>query len=144
MSEPFMSQFLPKFVSALALSAVEVENQGSRQATDVSVGVLFPESLMPANDGQSSEQPENHLTFSESVVAPGQKVTFKFTAIGVAKGDHVVRCTLRAAGSERQVISENSVYVYEVSEARRTIVGPRKTTNAALESRAAPFSASLP
>lgn len=108
----------PVQVGGKAEFEVEVENHGSRQATDVNVNVALPESLMAVKNGLDPEQPENALTFTEPMVAPGQKVTFKFTAVGVSQGDHVVRCSLQAAGSERKVISENSVYVYEIAEAR--------------------------
>ena len=108
----------PVQVGAKAEFLIEVENQGTRQATDVNVNVTLPESLMAVKNGLNPDQTENALTFTEPLVAPGQKVIFKFTAVGVSKGDHVVRCTLQAAGSERKVISENSVYVYEIAEAR--------------------------
>jgi uncharacterized repeat protein (TIGR01451 family) len=108
----------PVQVGAKAEFLVEVENHGSRQATDVNANVTLPESLMAVKNELNPEQPENALTFTEPIVAPGQKVTFKFTAVGVSPGDHVVRCSLQAAGSERKVISENSVYVYEIAEAR--------------------------
>lgn len=108
----------PVQVGAKAEFLVEVVNHGSRQAKDVSVHVALPESLMPVKNGLNPDQPENALMFSEPHIGPGQKATFKFTAVGVSKGDHVVRCSLEAAGSDRKVISENSVYVYEVAEAR--------------------------
>ncbi len=108
----------PVQVGAKAEFLVEVENLGSREATEVNVQVALPESLMPVKDELIADQPEHALLFTEPQVAPGQKVAFKFTAVGVSKGDHVVRCSLKAAGSDRIVISENSVYVYEVAEAR--------------------------
>ena len=108
----------PVQVGAKAEFLIEVENQGTRQATDVNVNIALPESLMAVKNGLNPDQTENALSFTEPLVAPGQKVIFKFTAVGVSKGDHVVRCSLQAAGSDRKVISENSVYVYEIAEAR--------------------------
>ena len=108
----------PVQVGAKAEFLVEVENQGSRQASNIDVEVVLPESLMPIKDDQTSDGEKNALTFTEPLVEPGQKITFKFTAVGVSQGDHVVRSTLRAEGSERKVITENSVYVYDVDQTR--------------------------
>lgn len=96
----------PVQIRAKAEFLVEVENQGSREATDVNVQAVLPGSLMFVNAGQNTDQSENAFVFSEPLVAPGQTVTFKFTAIGVSKGDHVVRCTLQAAGCRLRAKSD--------------------------------------
>lgn len=109
----------PVQVGGKAEFLVEVENQGSRSANKVNVNIALPESLMPVNDHKVSvEQAENGIAFVEPVVQPGQKVSFKFTTVGVVEGEHVVRSILQADGSLRQVISEDTVLVYEVDEAR--------------------------
>lgn len=109
----------PVHVGGKAEFLVEVENQGSRKASEVNVRIALPESLMAVDKNKVSvEQSENGIEFVEPVVSPGQKVSFKFTAVGVVEGEHVVRSTLEADGSQRQVISEDTVLVYEVAEAR--------------------------
>jgi hypothetical protein len=99
---------------------VSVENHGSRQANDVRVTIDLPESLMPVKDknSQAGSEFENGLVFDQPLIAPGQNVTFKFTAVGVSQGDHVVRSTLQLGGTDRKVISEDSVYVFEVNQTR--------------------------
>ena len=108
----------PVQVGATAEFIVEVENHGSRQASGINVKVALPDSLMPAKDSENVSQFGNALVFEQSTIAAGEKVAFKFTAVGVSKGDHVVRSILNIANSERSVISEDSVYVYEVDQAR--------------------------
>ena len=109
----------PVQVGGKAEFLVEVENQGSRSANDVSVLISLPESLMPVtNDSESAELSDNGIAFAEPVVGPGQKVSFKFTAVGVLEGEYVVRSILQADGSGRQIVSEDTVLVYEVGEAR--------------------------
>lgn len=111
----------PVQVGGKAQFLVEVENQGSRRANDVNVRVILPESMRTVADNtQSVDQEPQSLTFVEPLVAPGQKVTFKFQAVGVAKGEHVIRSVLEAEGSERQVIAEDVAFVYEVDETRVT------------------------
>ena len=58
------------------------------------------------------------IRFDESLVAAGQKVTFKFSAVGVTSGEHVVRSVLKAQGSDRKVIAEDTIYVYDVDQTR--------------------------
>ena len=108
----------PVQVGATAEFLVEVENHGSRQAQGINVNVALPESLMPAKDSENASQFGNALVFEQPMINAGEKVAFKFKAIGVSQGDHVVRSTLRIADSERSIISEDSVYVYEVDQAR--------------------------
>jgi hypothetical protein len=109
----------PVQVGGKAEFLVEVENQGSRTANDVNVQIALPESLMPIDKNKVSiDQSENGIAFSEPEVAPGQKVSFKFTAVGVVEGEHVVRSILKTAGSQRQLVSEDVVLVYEVAESR--------------------------
>jgi len=107
----------PVQIGAKAEFLVTVENKGSRRASDIGVQITLPESLMPV---KNNEVVENNRTilFEEPLVAPGQKVTFKFDAVGVTGGEHVVRSVLQADGSERKVIAEDTIYVYEVDQAR--------------------------
>jgi uncharacterized repeat protein (TIGR01451 family) len=109
----------PVQVGGRAEFLVEVENMGSRQANEINVSISLPESLMPVKDEPNGAQPvDNGMVFNEPHVAPGEKVSFRFAAIGVTIGEQVVRSTLEAAGSKRKVISEDSVFVYDVDEAR--------------------------
>ena len=108
----------PVQVGATAEFIVEVENHGSRQASGINVKVALPDSLIPAKDSKNVSQFGNALTFEQAMIGAGEKVAFKFTAVGVSQGDHVVRSTLNIANSERSVISEDSIYVYAVDQAR--------------------------
>lgn len=108
----------PVQVGGKAEFLVEVENQGSRQADEVKIQIALPESLMAIMDNKVLPEQSSDLVFVEPVVTPGQKVTFKFTAVGVIEGEHVVRSTLETIGSTRPVISEDTVLVYETAQAR--------------------------
>lgn len=107
----------PVQVGARAQFLVTVENNGSQRANDINVQVVLPESLMPVKD-ENNAGTDSTLAFSEPMVAAGQKVTFKFEAVGVAHGEHVVRSILETDESARQVIAEDTVFVYKVDETR--------------------------
>jgi uncharacterized repeat protein (TIGR01451 family) len=109
----------PVQVGGKALFAVELANNGSRQAIDVNVTVELPESLRAVeSDSQKLSQVGNKITFTEPQIGPGSKVAFKFAAVGVNSGEHVVRTVTQVEGSERRVVAEDSVFVYEIDEAR--------------------------
>lgn len=108
----------PVQVGAKAVFVVEIENHGSRQANEVSVVVELPDSLTPVKDGRPQVQSKNQLAFDQPMISAGEKATFTFSAVGVAKGDHVVRSTLETGSSTQKVISEDSVFVYEVDVTR--------------------------
>ena len=72
---------------------------------------------MPVKDG-NVVQNTSSIQFEEPLVAAGQKATFKFAAVGVTSGEHVVRSVLQADGSERKVIAEDTIFVYEVDQTR--------------------------
>jgi uncharacterized repeat protein (TIGR01451 family) len=109
----------PVQVGGKALFVVELANNGSRNASDVSVEVALPESLKASDSNSQKLNVEgNKITFSEPQIAPGGKVTFRFSAIGQTSGEHIVRTVTQVEGSERRVIAEDTAYVYEISEAR--------------------------
>ncbi len=109
----------PVQVGGKALFAVELANTGSRQAIDVNVTVELPDSLRAVeSDSQKLTQVGNKITFTEPQIGPGRKVAFQFAAVGVTSGEHVVRTVTQIEGSERRVVAEDSVFVYDVSEAR--------------------------
>ena len=107
----------PVQVGAKAEFLVTVENKGSRRASDVGVEIALPESLMPVKDGDVVQNTSS-IQFQEPLVGAGQKTTFKFAAVSVASGEHVVRSVLQADGSERKIIAEDTIYVYEVDQTR--------------------------
>ena len=107
----------PVQIGAKAEFLVTVENKGSRQASDIGIEIALPESLMPVKDG-NVVQNTSSIMFEEPLVGAGQKATFKFTAVGVTGGEHVVRSVLKADGSERKVIAEDTIYVYEIDQTR--------------------------
>ena len=109
----------PVQVGGKALFAVELANTGSRQAIDVNVTVELPDSLRAVeSDSQKLTQVGNKITFTEPQIGPGRKVAFQFAAVGGTSGEHVVRTVTQIEGSERRVVAEDSVFVYDVSEAR--------------------------
>lgn len=111
----------PVQVGSKATFDVNVVNKGSQSASDVEVTIELPPSLMvnaKENTGVVVDESKNSITFLSSQVKPGKKISFTFSALGVAKGEHIVRSALKAAGSERRIIVEESVYVYETNESR--------------------------
>ena len=111
----------PVQVGSKATFDVNIENKGSQAASDVEVTIELPPSLMAAakdNTGILVDEAKNSITFISNQVKPGKKLSFAFTALGVAKGEHIVRSALKAGGSERRIIVEESVYVYETNESR--------------------------
>ena len=65
------------------------------------------------NKGRSDLDSKIHALTASKVLPPA--VSKK---AGVVKGEHVVRSILQTAGSERKIIVEGSVYVYEINESR--------------------------
>ena len=111
----------PVQVGSKASFDVNVVNKGSQSASDVEVVIELPPSLMVVakdNTGVVVDEAANSISFLSSQVKPGKKLSFAFTALGVAKGEHIVRSALKAGGSERRIIVEESVYVYETNESR--------------------------
>lgn len=109
----------PVRVGGKAIFEVAIENRGSSSASDIEVSVELPESLMPVQrDALLIDKAANTITFIDSQMARGEKRNFKFEVVGVAKGEHVVRSVLKTSDSERRVIVEDSVYVFETNEAR--------------------------
>lgn len=109
----------PVQVGSKATFDVTVINKGSQAADDVEVTIDLPASLMAVRqDNVIVDEATNSVTFLNSQIKPGKKLSFAFQAVGVAKGEHIVRSALKAGGSERRVIVEDSVYVYETNESR--------------------------
>lgn len=107
----------PVQIGAKAQFLVTVENVGSQRANDINVQVVLPESLMAVKN-ENSDAVDSTLNFAEPLVSAGQKVTFKFEAVGVAHGEHVVRSILKTEESARQLIAEDTIFVYQVDETR--------------------------
>jgi uncharacterized repeat protein (TIGR01451 family) len=109
----------PVRVGGKATFDVVVENRGSSSASDIEVAIELPESLMPVkNSDLFVDEGDNKIMFIDANLARGEKRSFKFEVVGVAQGEHVVRSVLKTAASERRVIVEDSVYVFETNEAR--------------------------
>lgn len=102
-----------------ATFVVVVENRGSSVASDMEIEVQLPAGMKPASprDGVVDED-SNSILFADSELRPGKVREFKFSAIGVEKGEHVVRSSLESVGSKQRIIVENSVFVYEPAQAR--------------------------
>jgi len=109
----------PVQVGGKAAFVVELANDGSRQAVDVNVKVELPPSLRAvATDSQKIAISGNTVSFIEPQIGAGRTVSFEFSALGVEAGEHVVRTETRIEGSERRVIAEDTVFVYDIDEAR--------------------------
>ena len=109
----------PVRVGGKATFDVIVQNRGSSSASDIEVAIELPESLMAVkNTDLFVDEGENKIMFIDAKLARGEKRSFKFEVVGVAQGEHVVRSVLKTAASERRVIVEDSVYVFETNEAR--------------------------
>ena len=109
----------PVQVGGKAIFAVELANDGSRQAMDINVKVELPASLrLVPNDSQKFSISGNTITFVEPQIAPGKNASFEFAAIGIEAGEHVVRTETQIEGSERRVIAEDTIFVYDIDEAR--------------------------
>ena len=109
----------PVQVGGKAIFAVELANDGSRKAVDVNVKVELPETLRAVtSDSQKVSIDGNIVSFVEPQIAPGRTVSFQFSAVGLKSGEHVVRTETQIEGSERRVIAEDTVFVYDIDEAR--------------------------
>ncbi|MEL7498659.1 MAG: hypothetical protein AAFN77_13715 [Planctomycetota bacterium] len=109
----------PVQVGGKATFTVEVSNRGSRKAMDVNVRVDLPASLKAVPlDSQKVVIDGNSILFTEPQIASGKKVSFQFSAIGQVSGEHLVRSMTQIEGSERTTTAEDTVFVYEVDEAR--------------------------
>ena len=109
----------PVRVGGKATFNVVIENRGSSTASDVEVAIELPESLMPVkNTDLFVDEAANKIMFIDSQLARGEKRSFTFEVVGVTQGEHVVRSVLKTSDSERRVIVEDSVYVFETNEAR--------------------------
>ncbi len=109
----------PVQVGSETTFVVVVENRGSLVANDMEIEVQLPSGMRPGNpkDGIVDEG-ANSILFADSDLRPGKTREFKFSAVGVEKGEHVVRSSLESVGSKQRIIVENSVYVYEPAQAR--------------------------
>lgn len=109
----------PVQVGGKAMFTVEVANRGSRKAVDVNVKVALPDSLKAIPmDSQKVVIDGNTILFTEPQIAPGKKISFKFSAVGQVSGEHVVRSVTQTEGSSRTTVAEDTVFVYDVDEAR--------------------------
>lgn len=102
-----------------AVFSVDIANQGSRQAADVSVQIDLPEGLqaVPTKDLPATIK-DQQIQFTQAQIGPGKSVSFNFSVIGKLAGEHVVRSTTQLEGSQRKIISEDSVLVYDVDQTR--------------------------
>jgi len=109
----------PVQVGSEASFVVVVENRGSSLANDLEIEVQLPAGMRPASpkDGIVDED-ANSILFADSELSAGKTREFRFSAMGVEKGEHIVRSSLESVGSKQRITVENSVYVYEPAQAR--------------------------
>ena len=109
----------PIQIGAPTIFEIVVENRGSRIASDVEISVELPVSVAPGvSDDYVVDQYENTIQFSAADIRPGETKTYSFKAVGSAQGEQVVRSRLRMSGSEREIIAEDSVYIYEADQSK--------------------------
>jgi len=98
---------------------VYVENRGSNMANESQIEIQLPEGLRPSRPEEGIvDKASNVVKFSDANLKPGETREFKFSALAVSEGEQIVRSMLRADGSEQRIIAENSVFVYQPTQAR--------------------------
>ena len=109
----------PIQIGAATVFEIVVENKGSRVANEVAISVELPASVAPGvSDDYTVDQYENTIQFSATSINPGETKTYSFKAVGSAQGEQVVRSRLKIGGSEREIIAEDSVYIYEADQSK--------------------------
>ena len=109
----------PVQVGNEATFVVVVENRGSSTANDLEIEVQLPAGMRPASPKYGNvDEDSNAILFADSALGAGKTREFRFSTVGVAKGEHVVRSSLQAGSSKQRIIVENSVFVYEPAQAR--------------------------
>jgi hypothetical protein len=98
---------------------VAVENTGSSAAADLKVNIELPRALTAdSQEGMEVMSVGNSFSFDAGKLDAGQKREFRFVVVANEKGEHVVRTELKNSNSERPLVSEGVVYVYELNENR--------------------------
>ena len=98
---------------------ITVTNKGSSVATDVEVQVELAAALMPVQfENYVLNELDNSVRFSPINIEPGESKEFLFAAVSVSKGEHVVRGVVITGGSQRRLIAEDSVYVFESDQSK--------------------------
>ena len=98
---------------------VRIENRGTQVAKDIRVQVEIPQTMRPVDQVDGFvEESQNSILFMENALKPGDTREFKFSTLGVAAGEQVVRTILQTESSQQRIITENSVYIYEPVQAR--------------------------
>jgi uncharacterized repeat protein (TIGR01451 family) len=109
----------PVQVGEKAEFSIAIENTGSRDADNVTVRVELPDTMMPVKqDGVTVDEFNRSFLFNKPSLAPGQRHEFKFSAVGAAGGEFVVRSVMENDSSQPNIIAEDTVFVYEVDEFR--------------------------
>ena len=109
----------PVQVGSPTKSKISVVNRGSSNAGNVTVNVELPSSLSPLEDkSYAVSQHTNTITFNPMDLKPGAKQELEFSTIGINQGEHVVRSVLQLDGSQRRIIAEDSVFIFESDESK--------------------------
>ena len=98
---------------------ISVTNKGSSVATGVEVQVELAPALMPVQlETYVLSELDNSVRFSPIEIQPGESKEFKFAAVGVSKGEHIVRGVVTTSDSQRRLMAEDSVYVFESDQSK--------------------------
>lgn len=98
---------------------ITVVNKGSSVANGVEVQVELATALMPVQaETYTLNEMDNSVRFSPLDIQPGESKDFHFAAVGVSKGEHIVRGVVMTSDSPRRLIAEDSVYVFESDQSK--------------------------
>lgn len=98
---------------------VNVFNQGSSVASGVEVEIELAASLMPVSrESYYVDEMKNSIRFDATEIEPGKSQEFRFGAVGVNEGEHIVRSIVVTGDSKRRLMAEDSVYVFEVDRSK--------------------------
>ncbi len=105
----------PIEVGSATAYRLQIENQGTRTATNVQISVQFPAGIQPtAVEGNiTSEIRGQQIAFSPiTSMNPGDEIEITIRGKGVTPGDHRVSVNLIADGREVNVSKQESTRVY--------------------------------
>ena len=94
---------------------IRVVNQGTKAATNVQLGVMFPRGLQPTGvNGSIRHQISGQQIAFEPInsMSPGDEISFVVQGKGTSAGDHRVVINMKTDGRQTQVSKEETTRVY--------------------------------
>lgn len=103
-------------VGSETLHRVRVENQGTKDANQVEIRIIYPAGLEPTDDVVSSlrfrRQPDGIVFETLERLAPGEGIDLEIRSVGRQPGDHRVAVEIRSSERPDWVRKEESTHVY--------------------------------